>query len=97
VLAVGQHPAVEFRSASVTGSPAAGMKVSGTLTIRGVSRPVTGEIGSFDPGRPQFRGRFGIRMTDFGLKPPSAALGAIGTKPEMVLEFRLAGSARQAP
>jgi hypothetical protein len=30
-------------------------------------------------------------MTDYGLKPPKAALGAIGTKDEMRLDFVLQG------
>jgi polyisoprenoid-binding protein YceI len=97
MLAAGQHPSVEFRSSAVTGSPGTGMKLTGTLTIRGVSRTVTGAVEPFDAGKPRFRGRFGIRMTDFGLKPPSAALGAIGTKPEMVLEFSVAGAVRPSP
>jgi len=28
-----------------------------------------------------------IRLTDFGLKPPAAALGTIGTKNEMLFRF----------
>jgi hypothetical protein len=30
-----------------------------------------------------------IKMTDYGLKPPAAALGTIGTKDEMRIEFRI--------
>jgi hypothetical protein len=30
-----------------------------------------------------------VRMTDYGLKPPTAALGTIGTKPEMAFAFTL--------
>jgi hypothetical protein len=31
-----------------------------------------------------------ISLTDFGLKPPSAALGTVGTKDKMQLSFHLA-------
>jgi hypothetical protein len=30
-----------------------------------------------------------VKLRDYGLKPPSAALGAIGTKNEMAVSFRL--------
>jgi hypothetical protein len=31
-----------------------------------------------------------VRLKDYGLKPPTAALGTIGTKNEMTVEFSLA-------
>jgi hypothetical protein len=31
-----------------------------------------------------------VRLTDFGLKPPTAVLGTIGTMNEMVFQFVLA-------
>jgi hypothetical protein len=34
-------------------------------------------------------GRATVRLHDYGIKPPKAALGAIGTKDEVIIEFRL--------
>ena len=40
-----------------------------------------------------FEGAATVRLTDYQLKPPSALLGAIGTKNEMTVSFTLkAGS-----
>ena len=39
-------------------------------------------------------GRAVVRLKDYALKPPSAALGTIGTKNEMTVEFLLLPSAR---
>jgi hypothetical protein len=35
-----------------------------------------------------------VRLTDFGLKPPSAAFGAIGARDEMTLHFALPATVR---
>jgi hypothetical protein len=40
-----------------------------------------------------FTGSATVRITDFGLKPPSAALGVIGTKDEMTFSFVLRAAA----
>ena len=59
----------------------------GMLTIRDQSRPVAVIYKERSPG--VFEGSSMIDMRLFGLKPPSAALGAIGTDPWMKLSFRL--------
>ena len=41
---------------------------------------------------PLIEGSSRVRLTDFGLKPPTAALGTIGTKNEMLFRFVLAGT-----
>jgi hypothetical protein len=43
---------------------------------------------------PQLRltGSAKIRLTDYKLKPPSAILGAIGTKDEMTLNFTISAA-----
>ena len=38
---------------------------------------------------PTFRGDARIRLTDYGLKPPTAALGLVGTKDDMDFNFVL--------
>jgi hypothetical protein len=41
-------------------------------------------------GSPLIEGMSVIRLTDFGLKPPTAAFGTIGTENEMSFRFAIA-------
>ncbi len=59
----------------------------GMLTIRNQSRPVAVTYKESSPG--VFEGSSMVDMRLFGLKPPSAAFGAVGTDPWMKLNFRL--------
>jgi len=61
--------------------------VSGLLTIRGKTVPVGVAYQELSPN--VFTGTATIDMRLFGLKPPSAALGTIGTDPWMALTFRV--------
>ncbi|MBM3763558.1 MAG: YceI family protein [Acidobacteria bacterium] len=60
---------------------------SGLLTIRGKSAPVG--VAYEEKSRNVFEGTATVDMRLFGLKPPSAALGAVGTDPWMKLSFRI--------
>jgi polyisoprenoid-binding protein YceI len=91
MLAADKYPKITFRSTAIRKVDASRYEVEGILTIRDVSKPAvvavlltarSGEFLSFD-------GTARVRLTDFGLKPPSAALGTIGTKNEMVFHFVL--------
>jgi len=82
-----RHPELRFVSNQITAKGDSTYHATGQLTIRGVSKPVTVTVsrkGNVIEGQAQ------IRHSDFGLKPQSAALGAIGTKDEMDVTFRLA-------
>ena len=57
------------------------------LTVRDRSRAVV--VAVMKTGNQSYRGSAKIRLTDFGLKPPSAALGLVGTKDEMTFAFVL--------
>ena len=59
----------------------------GMLTIRGKAMPVAVNYKETAPGI--FEGSSLVDMRLFGLKPPTAALGTIGTDPWMKLSFRL--------
>jgi polyisoprenoid-binding protein YceI len=61
--------------------------VAGNLTIRNITNPVT--VAVVYKGGETFEGSAKVRLTDYKLKPPSALLGAIGTKDEMTVTFRL--------
>jgi polyisoprenoid-binding protein YceI len=76
-----RHPELRFESESIQGPTATGM-----LTIRGVAKPVTVTVEQKDGF---LEGKARIKHSDYGLKQQSAALGAIGTKDEMDVSFRL--------
>jgi polyisoprenoid-binding protein YceI len=89
MLAVKQYPSMTFVSTAIR--PLGGDKYEalGTLTLRGVAKPVTVTV-ALDASNPtmlRLQGSATVRLTDFKLKPPSALLGTIGTKNEMALNF----------
>ena len=94
MLAAGKFPELRFDSTRITQKTETEFEVTGTLTIRDVSQPVVVKVSleTESGNRILFTGQSIIKMKDYGLKPPKAALGLIGTKNEMLVLFRLAGS-----
>lgn len=89
-LQVDRYPEIRFVSDSVQQEGANTYLVSGQLTLRGVTKPATLRVSNKPMGRVLLMdGKAKVKMTDFGIKPPSAALGAVGTKPEMEVVFFL--------
>jgi polyisoprenoid-binding protein YceI len=91
-LIVREHPEIKFRSGSIRPADAPGhYDVQGELTIRDLARPVMVQVTMSEPreGVLLFGGEATVAMKDYGLKPPSAALGLIGTKNEMKVIFQL--------
>ena len=87
MLEVARYPAMRFVSTAVTRS-GDGFEVRGGLTIRGQEHGVIVTVTMKPQGDGlQFNGKSEVRLKDYGLKPPSAALGAIGTRNEMPVEF----------
>ncbi len=91
MLAATRFPRIQFVSMGARSVSPNTFTVSGNLTIRNVTKPaeVTVTVDARETTHPVYTGTAVIRLTDFGLKPPSAALGTIGTKNEMTLEFHL--------
>jgi polyisoprenoid-binding protein YceI len=89
------HPQLKFRSTSIAASAEKAFEVSGMLEVRGLERPATVSVTAegLDGALAAVDGRAIVRLKDYGLKPPKAALGTIGTENEMKVEFHLAGSA----
>lgn len=89
MLDVARYPRIRFKSTKIESVSAARFTVTGDLTIRDVTRAVTVDvlIGQGEPLR--FDGSSRFPMTLFGLKPPKALLGLIGTKDELSVAFRL--------
>jgi polyisoprenoid-binding protein YceI len=91
-LGAKQYPQMEFRSSSIRAGGGEGRyEAQGELTIRETARPVVVHVSLREgpAGSLLFEGEATVKMKDYGLKPPSAALGLIGTKNEMTVRFAL--------
>jgi polyisoprenoid-binding protein YceI len=91
ILDIERHPVITFRSLEMRSVGADRFEVDGKLTIRGRSEAsrvlLTMKRTSADELR--FDGESVVTLKTYGIKPPSAAFGAVGTKNEMDLSFRL--------
>ena len=92
MLAADRYPRITFRSTAVNKIDANRYQALGMLTIRETSKPVSllVSLRVDSSGSPAIDGMSVIRLTDFGLKPPTAVLGTIGTKNEMSFRFSIA-------
>ncbi|MEP6535167.1 MAG: YceI family protein [Bryobacteraceae bacterium] len=86
MLAADKYPTISFVSKHVALKAPGAFEVSGSLSIRGVIQNVTVSVTRAGDA---FDGTAVVNMKDFGLKPPTAALGAIGTKELMTVKFHL--------
>ena len=96
MLASDRYPSISFRSTAIRKVDASRYEVEGILTIRNVSKPavVAAHLTGGSGESLSIEGTARVRLTDFGLKPPAAALGTIGTKDEMIFHFVFPASAR---
>lgn len=96
MLGVDEYPRMTFRSSGKAKLADGAYAVAGDLTIQGKARPVTVTV-KLSPagGVLGAKGEAEIKLKDYGLKPPSAAFGTIGTKNEM--DFSFAVEARAKP
>jgi polyisoprenoid-binding protein YceI len=92
MLAAERYPDIRFASTNVRQSGPDTYEVTGELTIRDRAKPVKVSVTELRGTTTAFRGTAIVRLSDFGLKPPSAALGLVGTKDEMTLMFSLAAA-----
>lgn len=94
LLQVSRHKELVFASKSIRKQPDGSFAVDGDLSIRGVPKPATVRV-RLQPGadgKLRFTGESVIDMTEWGLKPPRAALGAIGTDKQMTVRFAMAAA-----
>ena len=98
MLGAKQYREMRFRSGSIRAAGEGRYEVQGELTIRELARPALVRVSLKEgPGGSMlFEGEAIVIMKDYGMKPPSAALGLIGTKDEMMVSFRLR-AAPEAP
>jgi hypothetical protein len=88
-------PEITFRlGVPVTVTAAGGKRqpvaLAGQLTLAGVTRPTTLWINELSIGADSMRfvGEESIRMTDFGVKPPSALFGTLKVGPVLTINFK---------
>lgn len=94
MLQVSRHKELAFISKAIRRQPDGSFAVDGELSIRGVPKPATVRV-RLQPGgqgKLRFTGESLIDMTAWGLKPPRAALGAIGTDRLMTVRFAMDAS-----
>ncbi|MEU2688385.1 YceI family protein [Streptomyces hygroscopicus] len=84
VLHTAQHPTIAFRSTSITGTLGS-FQITGDLTIKGRSHPVTVDGGSDGDG--MVCGRATVTQSAWGIKPYSAFLGALRVADDVRIEY----------
>jgi polyisoprenoid-binding protein YceI len=94
VLDAAQHPRITYESTSVTSKEQRGnqldLVVSGKLTIRGVTQPVTVPVHAVLADTTlTASGRFKIKQSAFGITPISVG-GVVAVKDELEIEFSIA-------
>ncbi|GGA94546.1 YceI family protein [Puia dinghuensis] len=64
--------------------------VKGNLSLAGVCKPVTMLVKTIEisQGKLQFEGYENLRMTDFGVRPPSALFGTLRASPDITIHFK---------
>ena len=96
MLVADQYPEIYFTSSEIHRLATGHFEVRGILTIRGTGRPSTVDVTLQEISGESlvFRGTATIRLTDYGLKPPKALLGTIGTRNEIEFAFTLEAEIR---
>ncbi len=96
-LAGSQFPHIFFVSKQVTEKPLRGFVMTGDLTIRGITRPAKANLGlsPMKNDRMQIDADAYIRLSEFGIKPPSSLFGLRRVQDEAMahlLLWTIAGS-----
>lgn len=90
VLDAGKYAEIRFVSRKITEAGAGRFQVEGDLTIRDATRPVKFDLVLRRPaGARVADGEARVRLTTFGIQPPSAGAGTVKVKDEMRIVFQL--------
>jgi hypothetical protein len=66
------------------------LTAEGTITVAGAQRPITLEARMYPGGGGMWlEGHQALRMTDFGIKPPTMMLGAVKVGDQVTIQYRL--------
>lgn len=88
-LKVTEHPLITFELSSLESDDEGTAVAKGNLTIAGVTREANVEVtkAAGDDAVTRYSGSYALKMTDFGMKPPSAMFGALHTGDEVTVRF----------
>lgn len=86
VLESGKYPEISFRSSRIEKQSDGQWQVTGVLSLHGVMKPVSLSVKRDGEA---YTGHTVIRHTDFGMKPVTAAAGAVKVKNELEIDFRI--------
>lgn len=91
VLAADRYPHITFASNRVTTKRIRGFVVEGSLTVRDVTRTVNLNlvVNQTKPETLQIDGDAVFRLSEFGVRQPSALFGLVGTKDEVLIRLLL--------
>ncbi len=90
-----EHPYITFKMVSIKSltKSATGytIKVNGELTIAGVTKNVdiNGTVAVKEKGKLYIETSKAIKMTDFGIEPPTAMMGAMKVGDDITIKFKL--------
>lgn len=90
----GRHPTIAFRMTgyeSARATDGATGTVTGVLTLSGVQKTITmrGDASAGADGALRVTGTHALKMTDYGIKPPSLMLGTMKVGDEVTVSFDL--------
>ncbi|MEZ5355584.1 MAG: YceI family protein [Bryobacteraceae bacterium] len=89
-LQASKHPRMRFVSTTIEKKPDGTFTARGTLTIRGIDKPAEVAVTlAAQAERLTLTGSATVKLTDYGIKPPKAALGLVGTRNEMDVRFKV--------
>jgi len=84
VLESGEYPVIEFQSSSVMQTAEGAWRVTGKLTLHGVSKSI---VVTVKQAGDAYSGNVRIKQTDFGIQPVRVAGGAVKVKNELDIRF----------
>lgn len=90
MLDVEHFPEIRFVSKRINAKGRDAFEVEGVLSIRETPKPVTMQVQLKREGaRVRLTGAAEVKLSDYELKPPTALLGAAGTRDEMKVQFNV--------
>jgi polyisoprenoid-binding protein YceI len=88
VLEIEKYPEIVFRSTSVAATGDHSWRVTGTLNLHGVTKPIVAEVRQEGAA---YLGNARLKQTDFGIKRVSAGGGTVKVKDELEITFKVYG------
>lgn len=87
-LKAGTSPRISYRISSYDVTSAGAVKLNGTLSIAGTEKPVSIDAtASNEGGRLRVKGSKQLKMTDFGVRPPTLMMGTMKVHDPVKVSF----------